>query len=64
MPKSDIRTLKIKYDLTSGDPVLFDQFVIQYNAYVRTFYNAFVDNPELNRLSPGMIFRDFLSAES
>ena len=38
-------TLKISFDLESGDPELFNQYLNQYNSYFRTFYNALVDNP-------------------
>ena len=40
-------TLKIRFDLESGDPELFNQYLNQYNSYFRTFYNALVDNPNL-----------------
>ena len=47
MTGSALTTLKIRFDLELGDPVLFDQYQRQYNSYFRTFYNALVDNPKL-----------------
>ena len=53
MSGSALTTLKIRFDLELGDPVLFNQYQRQYNSYFRTFYNALVDNPKLkyNELS-------------
>ena len=47
MSGSALTTLKIRFDLELGDPVLFNQYQRQYNSYFRTFYNALVDNPKL-----------------
>ena len=47
MSGSALTTLKIRFDLEFGDPVLFNQYQRQYNSYFRTFYNALVDNPKL-----------------
>ncbi len=59
MPKSDIRTMKIKYDLTYGDPDLFEEYLRQYNSCLRTFYNALVDNPEMKYKDAGGLVEDY-----
>ena len=37
MSGSALTTLKIRFDLELGDPVLFNQYQRQYNSYFRTF---------------------------
>lgn len=64
MPRPAMTTLKSGYDLEVGDPIMFDCLVHQYNSFVRTIYNALVDDSTLTYNQSGKMVENFYKDNS